>query len=79
MQNRKRWPAAGLALAMGLTNVTAAWSQAAPPNPYPPGPDYAGVAGSAAENARIAELCGKNRNATDGYAPPRILDLLRTD
>ena len=36
---------------------------------YPPGPDYAGVAGSAAENARITALCGRNRNAEDGYAP----------
>ena len=64
----------GLALAVALTNVTVAWSQAAaptkPPPSYPPGPDYAGVAGSAAENARITALCGKNRNAADGYAPP---------
>lgn len=53
-----------------------AWSQAGPqpaiPS-FPPGPDYAGVAGSAAENARITGLCGPNRNAKDGYfAPPAV-------
>jgi glucose/arabinose dehydrogenase len=36
---------------------------------YPPGPDFAGVAGSAAERERIAALCGPNRNAGDGYSP----------
>jgi glucose/arabinose dehydrogenase len=63
--------AAGLALAFAMTSVTAAWPQApaAKAPTYPPGADYAGVAGSAAENARITALCGKNRNAADGYAP----------
>ena len=58
-----------VAMGLALTSVTAAWSQ--PPKPsFPPGGDYAGVAGSAAENARITALCGANRNAADGYAPP---------
>ena len=43
-------------------------SQAAIPA-YPPGPDFAGVAGSTAEAARITALCGANRNAADGYRP----------
>jgi glucose/arabinose dehydrogenase len=64
-------PAIGLSLAIALTNLAPAWTQTPPAaNKYPPGPDYAGVAGSAAENARITALCGKNRNAADGYAPP---------
>ena len=63
-------PAIGLSLAIALTNLAPAWTQTPPAaNKYPPGPDYAGVAGSAAENARITALCGKNRNAADGYAP----------
>jgi glucose/arabinose dehydrogenase len=54
-----------------------AWSQTSAGSAtiasYPPGPDYAGVAGSAAENARITQLCGANRNAKDGYfAPPAM-------
>ena len=61
--------AVGLALAMTLIHVDVAASQAPKPA-YLPAPDYAGVAGSAAENARITALCGKNRNAADGYAPP---------
>ena len=61
------------ALAMSLAPGAGAWSQ--PANAYPPGPDYAGVAGSAAENARITALCGGNRNAKDGYfAPPAQAD-----
>ena len=56
-----------LALVLALAPGTGAWAQAAPA--FPPGADYAGVAGSAAENARIAGLCGANRNARDGYAP----------
>jgi glucose/arabinose dehydrogenase len=68
MQNRA---AIGLALVMATTSLTAAWPQAAPaPAPkFPPGPGYAGVAGSAEENARITALCGANRNAQDGYVP----------
>lgn len=61
--------AVGLALGLTLTSLTPAWTQAAKPS-FPPGADYAGVAGSAEENARISALCGKNRNAADGYAPP---------
>jgi glucose/arabinose dehydrogenase/cytochrome c553 len=62
----------GLAALMTLTAATAGWSQqqAAPAIPqFPPGPDFAGVAGSAAEHARITALCGPNRNAADGYSP----------
>ncbi|HEX7946184.1 MAG TPA: PQQ-dependent sugar dehydrogenase [Phenylobacterium sp.] len=63
-------PAIGMSLAIALTNLAPAWTQTPlAANKYPPGPDYAGVAGSAAENARITALCGKNRNAADGYAP----------
>ena len=71
MTQSNRWPAAGLALALAMSAVSSGWAQppAAKPNPYPPGPDYAGVAGTAAENERITALCGKNRNAIDGYAP----------
>ena len=58
-----------LAVSLMLTSLTAAWAQP-PKSGFPPGADYAGVAGSAAENARITALCGKNRNAADGYAPP---------
>ncbi|WP_293900912.1 PQQ-dependent sugar dehydrogenase [Phenylobacterium sp.] len=59
----------GLSLAMALTSLTSAWPQTPPAPAYPPGPGYAGVAGSPEENARITALCGKNRNAADGYAP----------
>jgi glucose/arabinose dehydrogenase len=55
-----------IALAMAMTTVTTAGAQT--PS-FPPGPGYAGVAGSPEENARITALCGKNRNAADGYAP----------
>jgi glucose/arabinose dehydrogenase len=66
----------GLALALSLLPGAGAWSQTPPTSPqgsqapsFPPGPDYAGVAGSAAENKRIEGLCGPNRNVKDGYAP----------
>ncbi len=64
---------AGLAITLTLTTATGGWSQqtAAAPKAaipqFPPGPDFAGVAGSAAERARIAALCGPNRNSNDGY------------
>lgn len=45
------------------------WTQPAPIPQFPPGPDFAGVAGSPAERARITAICGPNRNARDGYAP----------
>jgi glucose/arabinose dehydrogenase len=72
--------AAGLTLMTAMAPGAGAWSQPAPaaiPS-FPPGPDYAGVAGSAAENARITALCGANRNAKDGYfAPPATADQTR--
>ena len=60
-----------MALALVLTPGAGAWSQpaaapAAIPS-FPPGPDYAGVYGSHAENERITALCGANRNTKDGY------------
>lgn len=64
-----------LSAALALTPVTGALARQAPAAPRPPTPqfppaaDYAGVAGSPAEVARIAALCGPNRNARDGYAP----------
>jgi glucose/arabinose dehydrogenase len=63
--------AMGLSLVLLAGTSATGWSQqAATPIPqFPPGPNYAGVAGSAAENARITALCGRNRNASDGYAP----------
>jgi glucose/arabinose dehydrogenase len=70
----------GLALAMALAPGAGAWSQtpAAPAPSFQPGADYAGVAGSAAENARINALCGANRNAKDGYfAPPAFPEQTR--
>ena len=68
--------AIGLSIVLVLTAATPGWSQQQPASPraaipqYPPGRDFAGVAGSAAERMRIAALCGPNRNANDGYAPP---------
>ena len=66
----------GLALVLTILPGAGAWSQTPPTSPqqaqapaFPPGPDYAGVAGSAAENHRIEALCGANRNVRDGYAP----------
>ena len=63
-----------LAAAVAVGAPASGWSQPAPAPKaaipqFPPGPDYAGVAGSAAENARITALCGRNRNADDGYSP----------
>ena len=70
--------ATGLALIMALSPGAGAWSQPAGLSSFTPGADYAGVAGSAAENARIAALCGANRNAKDGYfAPPLRPDQTR--
>ena len=63
----------GLAMsAVTLSSPVGVWSQpVAPPKvaipSFPPGPDFAGVAGSPAERMRIAALCGPNRNAADGY------------
>jgi glucose/arabinose dehydrogenase len=62
----------GVAVALSLLPGAGAWSQtpAAPATPsYAPGPDYAGVAGSKAENERLSALCGAYRNAKDGYEP----------
>ena len=61
--------AAILAIAMSLSPGAGAVSQPAPAPTFKPGPDYAGVSGSAAENVRLAALCGPNRNADDGYSP----------
>jgi glucose/arabinose dehydrogenase len=61
------------ALAMSLAPGAGAWSQPASPPAFTPGPDYAGVAGSAAENARLTALCGPYRNAKDGYVPTPAL------
>lgn len=60
---------AALATMIALTASANGWSQAVHPAipQFPTGPDFAGVAGSAAELARIASLCGPNRNARDGY------------
>ena len=74
--------ATSLALALAALPGASVWAQpaAAPPAAptYAPGPDYAGVAGSAAENARITALCGANRNAKDGYfAPPAFPEQTR--
>lgn len=62
-----------LAFALAVSLMPGAGALSQPANPYPPGPDYAGVAGSAAENARITALCGPNRNAKDGYVPTPAL------
>jgi glucose/arabinose dehydrogenase len=69
--------ASGIALALVLLPGAGARSQpasapAAMPS-FPPGPDYAGVAGSHAENQRITGLCGANRNAKDGYDPKPLM------
>jgi glucose/arabinose dehydrogenase len=57
---------------MAVAAPAGGWSQEAPQAKsavpqFPPGPDFTGVAGSAAEHARITALCGPNRNAADGY------------
>ncbi len=87
--HRQAWlSAASLAAFLATTPGTAAWSQSpatpaaaltpAPIPSFPPAADYAGVAGSAAENARISALCGANRNAKDGYfAAPLMPDQTR--
>jgi glucose/arabinose dehydrogenase len=64
-----RRAATAVALVLSLAPAGGAASQPAGAPDFKPGPDYAGVAGSAAENARITALCGPNRNANDGYAP----------
>jgi glucose/arabinose dehydrogenase len=60
-----------LAGVIALMSTSGGWAQpaTAPIPQFKPGPDFAGVAGSPAEVARIAALCGPNRNANDGYAP----------
>jgi len=63
-------------LALALSPGLSAWSQTAPAAPapaFPPGPDYAGVYGSHAENERVSALCGANRNAKDGYQPKPLM------
>jgi aldose sugar dehydrogenase len=57
-----------MAFALGLT-APAGWSQQPAIPQFPPPPGFAGVAGTAQENARITALCGPNRNAQDGYDP----------
>jgi glucose/arabinose dehydrogenase len=71
VMGNRRWrsTAAVLALTVAASPGAGALSQPAGGPDYKPGPDYAGVAGSAAENARITQLCGPNRNAADGYNP----------
>ena len=64
----------GVSVLFTLTIASRTWSQPQatprPPIPeFPVGDDFAGVAGSATERARITALCGPNRNAADGYAP----------
>jgi glucose/arabinose dehydrogenase len=66
-----------LTLALSLASAASA-QQGAPIPTFPPGPGYAGVAGTPEENARITGLCGPNRNAKDGYfAPPAVPDQTR--
>lgn len=58
------------ALACSVALPPSAMSQPAPAAPIPtftPTADDPGVAGTAAEAARIAGICGANRNAKDGY------------
>jgi aldose sugar dehydrogenase len=68
--------ASGIALALALLPGAGAWSQPAAPAAipsFPPGPDYAGVSGSHAENERLNAVCGANRNAKDGYDPKPMM------
>jgi glucose/arabinose dehydrogenase len=66
--------ATALSLILALLPGAGAWSQPAAAGPsFPPGPDYAGVSGSHAENERLNALCGPNRNAKDGYVPKPLL------
>lgn len=60
-------------LALTLSPGLGAWAQPPVAPSFPPGADYVGVAGSHAENERIAALCGANRNAKDGYAPKPLM------
>ncbi|HEY8574588.1 PQQ-dependent sugar dehydrogenase [Phenylobacterium sp.] len=58
----------GLLAAALVLSAGGGSSQPAAVPQFPPGPDFAGVAGSAREHARITALCGPNRNARDGYS-----------
>ena len=69
MRKWLRETATGLVLLTALAPGSGAVSQPAAVPDFKPGPGYAGVAGSPEENARIAALCGPNRNAADGYSP----------
>jgi glucose/arabinose dehydrogenase len=71
--------ATAVALVLTVASSSTAFSQTPAPAPvFKPGADYAGVAGTAAENDRIEKLCGANRNAKDGYfAPPLTPDQTR--
>src|SRR5215471_17039594 len=57
------------ALALSVLPAAGAYSQPTGAPDFKPGADFAGVAGSAAENTRLTALCGPYRNAADGYAP----------
>ena len=65
----------GLTAALAVSSSGVALARQAAPTAkpatpqFPPPADFAGVAGSPAELASIAALCGPNRNARDGYAP----------
>ena len=63
-----RLPAVLTAL-IALSAASPGASQPAAIPQFPPGPGFAGVAGSPEEAARITAICGPNRNAQDGYAP----------
>jgi glucose/arabinose dehydrogenase len=76
VNSNARRSAIGLSAILALAPSVNAWAQqpAAAPAPaaipqFPIPADFAGVAGSASEVARIGALCGPNRNAADGYAP----------
>lgn len=65
-----------VALALTLLPGASAVSQTATPvaaPSFPPGPDYAGVAGTHAENERLSAACGAYRNAKDGYNPKPLM------
>ncbi|MGZ5986498.1 MAG: PQQ-dependent sugar dehydrogenase [Caulobacteraceae bacterium] len=64
--------ALALALLPGASAVSQTAAPAAPPA-FPPGADYAGVAGSHAENERLTPACGAYRNARDGYSPKPLM------
>jgi glucose/arabinose dehydrogenase len=69
MHFKSRHSITAVALAAALAPGAGAVSQPAGAPDFKPGPDYPGVAGSPAEAARIAALCGPNSNAADGYTP----------